>query len=252
MKYQQYFSVNILLLLFLTLFISNPILVGQNANTIQSQISDVLTNAKQVYGPDEMLENGRLYIPEHPKAKGNPYLTDTEWMNGNLIVKDDTYNNVLVKFNVCLEQLILKKAYEGQESHIPIVLNNNFIDSFNSDDRYFVSLYTMPFIKELTGFVELIYEGRIVFIIKHHKEFITRYSQSNPHGAYSKLNSVYYIYEDDKLTRLSTKRSFLNYFEYYRKEIKKFMRQEGIRFKKASSPQLFELIKYCDEVSSDE
>ncbi len=252
MKHLQYLSVKILLLLFLLSFFSNALLLGQNDSNIQSQISDVLTNTNLVYGPDEMLENGRLYIPDHPKARGNPYFTDSEWKEGSLIVKGDVYSNVLVKFNVNLDQLILKKEYIKKESHIPIILNNNFIDSFSVEDRLFISLHTMPFIPELIGFAELIYKGRIIFLIKHNKEFINRYSQSNPYGDYSKLNSVNYIYEDERLTRLNTKRSFLNYFESYKKEIKKYIRQNSIRYKKATSAQLFELIKYCDEVSHDE
>lgn len=244
-------SVKINFLLLLLLVVSNAELAGQTEKTIQAQISNVLTNAEQVYGPDEVLENGRLYIPDHPKAKGNPYLSDTEWMDGSLIVKGDTYNYVLIKYNVNLEQLILKKTSVGQQSHVPIILNSNFIDSFTTEDRHFVNIGTMSYINELSGFVELIYNGRIIFFIKYNKEFMTQYSQSNQYGAYSKLNSVYYIYENNKLTRLSSKNSFLNYFEPYKKEIKKFMRQKSIRYKKASSAQLFELIKYCDDVSHD-
>ena len=226
--------------------------MGQDINTIQQQISNVLSNANQVYGPDEMLENGRLYIPDHPKAKGNPYLSDTEWMFTKLIVAGDIFDGVLIKYNVNHEQIILKKENSKQESHIPIILNNNFIDAFSAGDRYFVNLKSMPFIDELSGFGELIYKERIIFFIKHHKEFLNQFSQSNPYGAYSKLNSDYYILNNGNLTRLNTKGAFLKYFEPHKKEIEKYIRQHKIRYRKATSPQLFELIKYCDEISHSE
>ena len=230
-------------------FIFNTFLFGQDTNSIHQQISDVLSNAYQVYGPDEMLENGRLYIPDHPKAKGNPYLLDSEWMFTKLIVARDIFDSVQIKYNVNHEQIILKKGNLKQESHIPIILNNNFIDSFSAGDRYFVNLKTMPNIDDLNGFGELIYKGRIIFFIKHHKEFLTQYSQSNPYGVYSKLNSDYYIINNGKLTPLNTKGAFLKYFEPQKKEIKKYIRQNKIRYHKATSPQLNELIKYCDEIS---
>jgi hypothetical protein len=170
-------------------------------------------------------------------------------MMGKLILQGDIFSNTLLKYDVSLELVILKKEVKNQESHIPIILNNNFIDSFEVEGRLFVNLNTKPFIHNLSGFVEMIYEDRIIFMIKHHKEFINRYSQSNPYGAYSKLSSTYYLYENEMLTRLSTKNSLLNHFEPYKKEIKKFLRQQNIRYKKATSKQLYELIKYCDEIS---
>ena len=251
MKHFQNLSVKLWFVLLLVFVFSKVTLLGQNADDIQHQITDILEKANRVYGPDEMLENGRLYIPAHPKANGNPYFMGKGWLAGKLIITGDIFSNVKIKYNVNLELLILKKEIENQESHIPIILNNNFIDSFDTGDHHFINLNAMPFNDELSGFAELIYQGQLIFLVKHTKEFITRYSQSNPYGAYSKLYSIYYIYENDELTRLSTRRTFLNYFEPFRKEIKKYMRQHSITYKKATNAQLYELIKYCDEISHD-
>ena len=223
-------------------------LIGQK-NENQQLVSNILDKAQHAYGPNEIIENGRIYIPIHPRANGDPYFLDSDWINGMVVIKGDKFSNLNVKYNVNLEELILKKEKENQESHIPIVLNYNFIDSFELEGHHFINLSVMPFGDELAGFAELIYQGEIIFLIKHTKEFLNRYSQSNPYGAYSKLNSTYYIYETETLTRLGTKKSFLNYFEPIRKEIKKFMRQNRIKYKKASHIQLYELIKYCDELS---
>jgi len=251
MKHLQNLSVKLWFVLLLVLVFGRVALLGQNVVDNQHQITDILKKTNRVYGPDEMLENGRLYIPAHPKAKGYPYFLGTGWPAGNLIIKGDSFTNLKIKYNVNLEQLILRKEIENQESHIPILLNNNFIDSFDAEDHHFINLNAMPFNDELSGFAELIYQGQLIFLVKHTKEFIPRYSQSNPYGAYSKLLSIYYIYENDELTRLSTKRTFLNYFEPFRREVKKYMRQNSIIYKKATNTQLYELIKYCDEISHD-
>lgn len=229
--------------------VNNTIIVGQTENLIHEQISDILKIANQVCGPDEMLENGRLYTPDHPKARGNPYLEGTDWMIVKLFIKGDEFNDVKIKYNVHLEQLILKKEINDQESHIPILLNNNFIDSFDKEGRHFINLIGMPFNNELSGFAELIYNGQLIFIVKHTKEFLKRYSQSNAYGAYSKLYSTYYVYENGKLIRLGKKGSLLKYFEPIQKEVKNFIRQQNIKYKKATNAQLYELIKFCDEKS---
>jgi len=249
MKYLQNISVRIWLILFVAFFFCKEKVVAQNADNKQQAVTEILRKANQVYGPNEMLENGKVYIPDHPKAKEYPYYLESGWMDARLILKGDIFIDLHVKYNVCLELLILKKEVENQENHIPIVLNNNFIESFDIKDHHFINLNTMSFNAELSGFAELIYQDQLIFLVKHTKEFLPQFSQSNPYGAYSKLSSNYYIYKNDKLTRLNSKKAFLNYFEPFRKDIKKYMRQNNIKYKKASSTQLYNLIKYCDEVS---
>jgi len=244
-------SVYTVIISFLFFLAGWPIHIVGQTNEEHQNVSDILEKTHLAYGPNEMLENGRIYTPLHPRAKGNPYFLETSWMPGKLIVKGDIFSELKIKYNVALEQLIFKKEIENQESHIPIILNNNFIDSFDIESHHFINLNTMPFHDKLSGFAELIYQAQLIFLVKYNKEFLNRYSQSNPYGAYSKLSSVYYIYENEKLTRLGTKRSFLKYFEPIRKEIKKFLRKNNIRFKKASNTQLKELIRYCDEKSHD-
>jgi len=231
------------------LFFGWPTYIIGQKNEKQELVSNILDKAQQAYGPNEVIENGRIYIPIHPRANGYPYFLDADWMMGKLVMKGDNFNDLNIKYNVNLEELILKKEKENKENHLPIVLNNNFIDSFELEGHHFINLDSMPGTDELSDFAELIYQGEIIFLIKHTKEFLNRYSQSNPYGAYSKLNSTYYIYETERLTRVGTKKSFLNYFEPNRKEIKKFMRQNRIKYKKASHIQLHDLIKYCDEQS---
>lgn len=237
-------------LIFSSLFLSGwpTYLAGQKSDQ-QQLVANILDKAQYAYGPNEVIENGRIYIPDHPRANGNPYFLDLDWISGTLVIKGDKFSDLKVKYNVNLDELILKKEKENQESHMPIMLNYNFIDSFELEGHHFINLSGMPFSDELSGFAELIYEGEIIFLIKHTKEFLNRYSQSNPYGAYSKLNSIYYIYETETLTRVGTKKSLLKYFEPLRKEIKKFMRQNRIKYKKATHIQLYELIKYCDELS---
>lgn len=223
-------------------------LLGQTTSK-QQKISEILNKSRHTYGPDEMLENGRFYIPPHPRAKGNPYFAGNNWKTADLNIKGDIFIDIGIKYNVNLEQVILKKVKENQESHIPVILNSNFIDSFVSEGHHFINLNTIPNVDELSGFAELIYNGRFIFFVKHSKEFLNRYSQSNSYGDYSKLYSVCYIYKGEQLTRMGTKRAFISYFEPIAKEIKKFLRKHNIKYNKATTNQLNQLVKFCDEKS---
>lgn len=224
-------------------------LQAQSQDNNQLQLAELLTKTRMLYGHDEVLENGKLYSPAHPKAKGNPFFSSPGWKTGKLDICGDVYVDIGVNYDVTLDQVILKKEIANQENHYPIILNSNFINSFEFEGHTFVNLKDTTINKELPGYTELIYRGNFIFLAKHVKEFLNQYSQSNPYGYYSKLYSDYYIVEGEKLTRLNTKRVFLSYFDANRKDLKKYFRQNNIKYKKESNSRLADLLEYADELS---
>lgn len=238
-------------LVFCFLLFGSGQLSGQEEPNPGNRINDLLSKTIAYFGPDEVLENGRIYSPSHPRAEGNPFLNDGEWKHGSLLIQGDYYPDIKLNYDVTMDQVILKKEIENQESHFPIILNSNFIESFELENRHFINLDKAEINNALNGYAELIHEGRFLFFTKHRKEFLNQYSQSNPNGFYSKLSSVHYIYDQGKLTRMGSKKAFLDYFDPLRKKLKKYMRQEKIRYKKAHHQQLSDLMRYTDEISGN-
>ncbi len=213
-------------------------------------LSQILEQASSVYGVDDALVNGLLFLPGNVNAAGDPYFYGNGWKTATVSVNGRIFTVEAMKYDICDERLILLVNL-GSGSRVPLVLNSDFIQWFSLSDAYFVqaSLYFPQ--EEMKGFVDLIYEGNITFVAKNKKEFVNMYTQVTPFGKFSETKVTYYLIKDKKAIKIRNKRSLLSAFEANRKEINRFMKSNDIHFRKATHSQLATLAKFCDDGSSN-
>jgi hypothetical protein len=208
------------------------------------------TSQQVLYGPDDLLVNGSLYVPDHPKAEGNPYFQEEKWTHGKIVIIGKSFENIEFVYNVETDKVIIQSK-DIMQNKMAVLLNRDFVDAFYIDEHYFINLDQLNLTNGEKGFAELIYRSGLTFIIKHKKDFLKQYSQSNQFGSYSKLKSEKYIQSNDQLKKLPTRKSFLDYFKSNRSQIKKYLRTNNIRYKTASKNELSGLLKFCDELPED-
>lgn len=222
---------------------------AQNQTATKPLTSDeVIDYAEFFYGYDDRLLCGQIYQPAHFRAKGHPNFKNDEWQNGRVFIKGSTFEDLNLKYNVFINKLILKADFNsGNVRHV--VLNSNFIDSLYIDKHLFINSSTLN-INESSMFYEQLYKGSFKVFIKHNVVFRDDQSATTPFGKFLKAKHKIYLYQNDQIADLSSKKSFLSFFKLYQREIKKYIRKENFKFKKADNNQLYNLLKYCDEISS--
>ncbi len=227
--------------------------VGTNAQDINAQSSEALTALSEytgkLYGTDDILVNGRSYIPDHFNAKGNPYFFSDKLTKSTLIINGKKYDKQEILYNIDIEKLILKTTLNNGEE-VLLVLNPDFIDAFYLGEHHFVNGVIFFPESNFPGFVEQVYEDNFSVVIRYQKSFVSQYTANTPHGFYSATKSVNYIFDNGQLIKLPTQKSLLEYFSAHKKEIKKFMRKNKIKYKQANKIQLNKLFTYCDDISS--
>ncbi len=95
----------------------------------------------------------------------------------------------------------------------------------------------------------MIYSGNDLFLKKYKKTYINFYNELNPFGEFSSQVSTNYIYHENKLIKANSKKMFLSHYEHQKKEIRKFMRKNGINYKRANNESLKKLMQFCYENS---
>ena len=213
----------------------------------EKSVSDLVGKAQSIYGINDLLYRGLLYIPDHPKAESHPYFTNKEWNRGSITLAGDRFDQIDIKYNVNLNLLIIKKQEAQTGAHQPVIIDNSIVDEFVIGDFTFTNLQRFDSADLLKGFGEILFNGKFIFYKKYSKDFINRYSQSNPYGQYSKLNTSHFIYQAGIKSRIRNKRALLNYFEDFRKPLKKYMRKEKFKFSKASKEEFYQLMKFCEQ-----
>ena len=238
----------ILLFFTLPLFLAPSSFAQKSDDAVINTVKELHDYSAYFYGIDDLLVNGRKYIPAHGNAKGDPYFSGPDWVTGTLLIKEKTYKAVELKYNVDLDKIILR-AEVIRGGLVYVLLNNDFVTSFIIGEHYFINSSQL-LQQDNSGYFELVFEGEHTLLIKHHKSFISEFSQNAPLGRFSDLNSTRYIYCAGMLYKMPYKKSFLMYFKPFRKEIKKYMKQKKVKYKKANNFELHQLLKYCNEISS--
>jgi len=247
-RFIQFLKQDIFLICLFTLIYVGAI--SQDKSTESSEafpsFSEYIGN---LYGTNDIVVNGRSYIPGHFNAKGDPYFFSDKWTESTLVIDGKKYNKQEILYNIDIEKLILKSSQKRNEE-VLLVLNTEFVDAFYLGKHHFVNGAKNFPDSKFPGFVEKVYSGNFDIVIRYQKSFISNYTANTPNGFYSGTKSEIYIFKEGKLNKLPTKKALLEYFPDQKKEIKKFIRKNNIKYKQANTIQLNKLFTYCDDISS--
>ena len=229
------------------LFLSFCLLLFLPKTLFPQQIEAPLQWAEAWYGPNDLIVDGTMYLAENPKALGTPLFNTGEWFtNTSLYIKGEVFTGEALQYNLESDYFILRKTLPKGEI-IFLQLNSLVIDSVRLEGHLFVNSKVFNEIDDDLGFVELIYDGKAMFFIKYSKKFLANYSEQKQHGEYSKQEQKRYLIEGNEVFHLNSKKSFLKHFEAIKSQIKKFLKSNSIKYKKASSEQLNQLLLFCYE-----
>ncbi|HRW62346.1 MAG TPA: hypothetical protein P5132_02605 [Bacteroidales bacterium] len=217
-----------------------------------SDLAKLYKTAESIYTLNDELINGHMYPIRDTRIQGNPYLHDDFWKTGTVFIHNRQYPNVLVRYNLVIDELILKANINDSTERI-ISINKNQVDSFRIHNSLFVNTSVLSQNKKQnTGtYYELIYNNNAVFVVKkYEKRFIDMYNNITPYGKYSSLKSDIFLIDNDKSVNINKMRSLLNHFDKkFHKSIKEFIRNKHIDYRNISNTQLKELIEFCNSLT---
>lgn len=229
---------NLSLTLLFTLFYI--VVAAQNEAT-----SSFVKCVEEHYGTSNLLVNGRTYKKQHPRASGNPYFKFDDWTKGTIYINGIAYVDELIKYDLVQNEVVLKKILVNGTSN-QIVLNDNIVDSFSLQEHLFISNIIAFGTNEKRGFTEKIYDHNFQCYRNQDKRFDGVFSDRQPHGNFTSPVAVYFIKKDGVVHSISKKKDLLAQFDAKKSAIKKFMKQNKIKLKKASKSQLSQLMKFID------
>ena len=236
-------------LVFIFLMMFGQLVYGQ-VQGAADEVENLYTHTEQVYSTDDLLVNGQIYIPLHPKAKGDPYFGENRFTEGSVSIKGRQYSGLLLKYNIENQRLILLTTVESGK-YVSLLLNSNLVDAFAIGGLHFVHVGNFVQNLEPSGYFAEVYAGNFLFLIKYEKKFKAVYNNQERNGSYTKMQTSYFVFEDGEFRNITKKKALLNYFSLHKKEINTFMRKHKIRYKKAGVEALNQLMKYCDSVSTN-
>ncbi len=209
---------------------------------------EIIQLTETQYGSDDILVNGIQYLPENIRANENPNFDWDESTGTKLFIKGRSYINVDIKYDITVDQLIFSKMQENYYE-LKLILNSTFVDSFYLGHNLFIKLTEPVKNSKQSVYFEKIYTVRDLFLKKYKKRFMGIYDLKNPYGKFSVQKSTYYIYHQGNLIKVNSKKEFVNFYNSYRKEIKKFLRRNNIKYLNANNEELSKLMTFCHDIT---
>ncbi len=241
---------------------------SQNVEAVYKQ--KIILHFDSVYGVDNLLINGKIFMYPNYNAKGDPFFYGESIKECDVFIKNKKFSNLPGLYNITEDQLIVNSIINNNK--ISVELNKHLIDSFyishivgrkNTELRYntkhsidqdransnFVISKTFINIPGV-GFFEEIFNGRDQLLKKYFKTFSDKVSQENPHGSYTGQKTKLYIYRDFNIIDIGTKSKLIKVYSYHKKEIKRFIRDNKFKFNVAKNEDLIKLMNFCENLTN--
>lgn len=236
-------------LLLLIVCLLAPILsYQQNSSGDENLLKNFRQQIEDVYKYDDLLVNGHLYRPLDMNVKGSPYFIKGKvWKNGSLYIKGRVFPNQNLAYNIATDEIAASILFPDGATR-NIVLDKRFLDSLYIETHFFINV--SPFTEDKNDAIyEQLYSGRFKALLSHSTKYIPEVTSDTPNGYYTKTLTSLFILKDGKFEKISNRRSLLSYFLSHKKEIARYIRLNRITLKSAQKHELFNLFKYCDDIS---
>lgn len=214
---------------------------GQSQSNNSHALS-LIDSTQKIYGSSDLLVNGTVYYQPNRQALGNPFLFSSEFMESTVYTRGVTFEDVEVNYDIVNQKLILlNEIPNGSRLHIS--LSDILIDSFLLKDYLYINPKKLN-LSSYYSYMMLINNDQYYLLIGYKKEFINRFSQSNPYGKFSDKKQTLFLVSNGIQQRINSKKAFLNTFPSARKSISTYLRKHKIKLLKATPEQLKQLMEF--------
>jgi hypothetical protein len=224
-------------------------IVAQNSDSVKAFYSQALHNASTVYhqafGDQKGLYNGPSYIEYPYKFKeGDPYFNMPNPEPGSVLYDGVTYDSVLMRYNEITDELVINYYTERIQLLKPKVEQFRF---FNSD---FIRIEKDSLSRSLisSGFYNRLYSGKISLFKKEIKAIRESSSINVELLSFIDEKDYYYIKKEGRYYPIKKKRDFFDLLNDKKKELKEFVKMNGLNYRRDRQNMLTQTIAYYDSL----
>lgn len=206
---------------------------------VSSQSPDLSAYIQAKHGYDYNLINGILYYDKHRQVLNHPFYAGEEFLSGSIVLSGISYGNLRINYDIYTQHLILE--YPGISGGLyRIIVSPELTDSFDLAGDHFEKL-TLDEHGPL--FYQRISVNELGCYIYREKKMVNRSYQYEFY--FTEANQRLFLDYYGKLSPFSNRRNFVSLISGVpNKEIKKYLRQNGIQISDATPAELEALLQF--------
>lgn len=198
------------------------------------------------------LQNGIKFIEEFKTIKGNnQYFISKEFKSGNLTYNGQLYYDVLIKYDVFSDNLIIRLV--DNNNYFAIQLIKELIADFEINNHVFLNSNTLKISDNFSvdkGFYEVLFKDAHITLLKKHKK--RGQDLKNDKFAYTAFKStpLFFIYYNEELCKIISKKDMLKLFPSKKKFINNYYNKNRVLMKYDYDLFLTRLVSYLSNKGS--
>ena len=178
--------------------------------------------------PESGLYRGPEYIVyAHLLKEGHPYFGQGQAHQGSILYSGVLYTNVSILFDLVKQTVVISDA--RGIFRIGLIWEN--VDSFTIQNNSFINNRDSIHTNLRPGYYQLLHQGRLT-ILKREKKTIRSQIDYLTVNQYIDYSVDYYLKKDGDWITVNSERALLHAMGADRQALKKFLRSNGLKFKK--------------------
>lgn len=233
------------LFLFACFLVSSIVLNAQASKIDPIHDSTRLRNIRDFYnserGVESAIYNGRLHYPYASVIEGTAYFHSADWQKGNVIYDNIFYENMLMKYDLVADQLIV---IANETTGMSITLFSPRIKAFSFSGFRFVYLNENKNKSFLpAGFYQLLAEGRINALSKTTR-IITEKIEAGQINRKFEEKKAYYILKGGQYYSIKNKSELLNTLREHNKAIQNLLKAMKLNYRKTPMQTIIAAVEF--------
>ncbi|MCF0053066.1 hypothetical protein MUK70_20135 [Dyadobacter chenwenxiniae] len=200
---------------------------------------------KAATSQSQNLYNGRQYYVYDNRSEEHQFFEFRKWHNGVLMYDGQRFDSIPMLYDIFKDEVIIKH-FNGDH----ILLQSEKIDYFYVDNHTFERLEAGKHINEQmrTGFYDVLYNGKTRTIVRRVKQRQEKIVDKMVIALYPQKNNIF-VKKGDRYYGVGSKKSALNLFPEYKRELRKVLKDQKIKFRKNREVAIVTIVETYDKLA---
>jgi hypothetical protein len=211
---------------------------AQNDSTFVADAKNsAIRHYTQAVGVQSHLFNGSEYKEYNAQGDEFPYLFD-DVMFGAVKYAGEVYENIPLYYDLVKDQVITSYTHGNK-----VQLLRPKVEYFDIGGHRYVRLNND---KMTEGFYDLMYDGKMKFYVRHQKVLVIKINGNAPENTFEE-RIKYYILKNGTYHSVKSKRSVMSLLKDRRKEMKRVIKEEKLKFGKNREKSIARLLQRYEQ-----
>jgi hypothetical protein len=236
------------LVYFLISILSLNTLHAQDTVSAPVSTSNAIAFYNKFIGEGAHLYNGSEHSLYDFRVKGFPYFESNSLQPGFVNCDSVSYQQINMAYDIVRDELTINRY----DQNFRITLVNEKIAYFSLLGHYFVRIIQDSTNKSTitTGFYDRLYDGKLKLFAKRQKKIAEKITAEEGDQLWFEENDRYFILRNNKYFSVKDKNELFGLFKDRKKDLKKYLRKNKIKFKNSPELAILRSVEYYDQLKN--